>query len=406
MTLTLRAVSLNDQPLTQPITAQFGAEGGTIGRADQNTLALPDPERHISRHQAEISVHGDSYAIKNIGSANPIIVHGQPLAQGVSAALTHHDQVRIGGYLLEVIDDGLLGTDTTTVTRPRTAPAEPKTPMRTAAALAAAQLAAPPQVAPLSSSNPFADLLGPAPAAAPMQAGAVPAAAKTDDPFADLPPPAGLSGASAAWAAAAPAAPRLPDDFDPFAASAPAAASPLSAPAPGGAGAFDDLIPSAAAPSIDEAFGLQQSGSSQDPLAAFMAGAPAQAAGSEPRAASGLSTDPLALFGGTKAEAPGMPTTPDDASELRGAFKPPGLRDTPDPLLPSGLDWLAQSPKRPAATVPPMPPTAARSNEAQRPAHAVTPPEAPEAPEAAAVHAAANKAAASAEAGAWAGDTQ
>ena len=39
MTLTLRAVSLNDEPLSQPLTAHFGEAGGTIGRADENTLA-------------------------------------------------------------------------------------------------------------------------------------------------------------------------------------------------------------------------------------------------------------------------------------------------------------------------------------------------------------------------------
>ena len=62
MTLTLRAVSLNDQPLTQPITAHFDLHGGTIGRADHNTLALPDPERHISREQAEITAGGADVA--------------------------------------------------------------------------------------------------------------------------------------------------------------------------------------------------------------------------------------------------------------------------------------------------------------------------------------------------------
>ena len=52
MTLTLRAVSLNDLPITEPIAAAFDAEGGTVGRADNNTLPLPDPERRISRRQA------------------------------------------------------------------------------------------------------------------------------------------------------------------------------------------------------------------------------------------------------------------------------------------------------------------------------------------------------------------
>jgi FHA domain-containing protein len=105
MTLTLRVVSLNDLPLTQPITAQFDAQGGTIGRADHNTMALPDPERHISRQQAEIRPGAGGFVIRNIGSANPITVRGQPLAQGQSLQLTHRDQVRIGGYLLEVIEE-------------------------------------------------------------------------------------------------------------------------------------------------------------------------------------------------------------------------------------------------------------------------------------------------------------
>ena len=89
MTVTLRAVSLNDLPLTQPITAHFDRQGGTIGRADQNTMALPDPERHISRRQAQIIAVGEGYAIRNVGSANPIVVRNQPLTQGESAPLAH-----------------------------------------------------------------------------------------------------------------------------------------------------------------------------------------------------------------------------------------------------------------------------------------------------------------------------
>lgn len=105
MTLTLRAVSLNDQPLSQPITARFDLHGGTIGRADHNTMALPDPERHISREQAEIIAGQAGYVIRNVGSSNPIVVRDELLAQGESAPLLHNDHVRIGRYLLEVIDD-------------------------------------------------------------------------------------------------------------------------------------------------------------------------------------------------------------------------------------------------------------------------------------------------------------
>ncbi|HET9643663.1 MAG TPA: type VI secretion system-associated FHA domain protein TagH [Burkholderiaceae bacterium] len=111
MTLTLRVVSLNDLPLTQPITAQFGAQGGTIGRADHNTMALPDPARYISRRQAEIHAGDSGYSIRNIGSANPISVRGEALAQGQTAPLVHGDLVRIGGYLLETIDETMSAGD-------------------------------------------------------------------------------------------------------------------------------------------------------------------------------------------------------------------------------------------------------------------------------------------------------
>jgi FHA domain-containing protein len=97
--------------LTQPITAQFDARGGTIGRADHNTMALPDPARYISRRQAEIHVGDSGFAIRNIGSANPISVRGEALAHGQTAPLAHGDLVRIGGYLLEAIDESMAVED-------------------------------------------------------------------------------------------------------------------------------------------------------------------------------------------------------------------------------------------------------------------------------------------------------
>ena len=113
MPLTLRAVSLNDQPITKPITAEFGPQGGSIGRADTNTLSLPDPERRISRRQADVVASGSGYVIKNVGSANPIIVRDQSLALGELAPLRGGDQVRIGGYLLEVKAEDTASDDRT-----------------------------------------------------------------------------------------------------------------------------------------------------------------------------------------------------------------------------------------------------------------------------------------------------
>jgi len=313
MPLTLRAVSLNDQPITKSIVAQFGAQGGSIGRADTNTLSLPDPERRISRRQADVLVSGSGYVIKNVGSANPIIVRDESLALGESAPLRGGDQVRIGGYLLEVRADDTASEDRTTV--------DP---------------AAPPSLDPFAETDGGAGSWPPALAGKPAQkAPAFP----PSSPFADLGAPVSpgnpfseLLGGSSSRApsslrpsGSAPAPSRLPDDFDPFA--APPATAPPVAPRPStssAGSAFEDLIPSAAPASIDSLFGLTP-GNAQDPLAAFMAGAVAPSDSAQARSAA-LSTDPLALFGAEKDASPkpsSAPTVPDHTPELRAGFAPP-----------------------------------------------------------------------------------
>lgn len=467
MTLTLRAVSLNDQPLTQPITAHFDAKGGTIGRSDHNTMALPDPERHISRQQAQISSGGSGYVIKNVGSANPIIVRGQPLSQGETTALAHSDQVRIGGYLLEVIEERDQDSEASTITRGRAVVDAHTPPLQRAAA---PQHGSGPQArpqaspaspfadlgAPLSSSNPFADLLGtpvplnaplpvppvaqPLPVAAARAAAAAPPAraaepARSSDPFADLgfSSPAGIPAASAAWAPSPPrdAGPaRLPDDFDPFAVPPASAAPGLPAAPPQGlgAGVFDDLIPAAAPPSIDEMFGLGNAAAPQqqlrDPLADFLADAPPRRSehqGQNEIGGAVLPTDPLALFGGTPvapaAQAPGGAAEADHTPELRAAFKPPGfmpVRSTPLPepagpaaaaVLPTGLDWLGSpAPAAPVEQAPPVrQPQAPQAFVAPAPQRAefVAPPA-----RAAAATTAAPQPATPVPAGVWNGDTR
>ncbi|WP_431052974.1 type VI secretion system-associated FHA domain protein TagH [Roseateles sp. L2-2] len=361
MTLTLRAVSLNDLPLTQPITARFDATGGTIGRADNNTMALPDPERHISRQQAEISADAGGFVIRNVGSANPITVAGQAVAQGQAVPLRHLDQVRIGGYLLEVQHESSADNGATVIRR---APDLSRPP--TIGPATAPMHAPAPAPAALSSANPFADLFGGTQAPSDVF-GASPAPAPHVSAFAappvQAPPPA-------------PAGPMmLPDDFDPFAPpparTAPAASTSSGAssggipssfdpfggldlappPAPtapparnddlGFGGAFADLVPGDNNRSLDDLFGLQPSGS--DPLAGFMAGA--NKPGDSLRDAVG--SDPLALFGAaapaTNTE-PQTPALPDHTPALHSAFRPPEVRTPPPPVQPV---------QPPAAAVPP-----------------------------------------------------
>lgn len=284
MNLVIRALSLNDQPLGVPLSGSFDARGGTIGRSDANTLALPDPERHISRLQAEVGVADGGYTIRNAGGANPIYLNGRALAPGERARLSHRDELQVGGYLLRV----LLEDDRTAV----------RTITGAHVAVDARSTGEPRRMA-ASSANPFADLVGPAPVGAAVH-----------DPFAFL---------QSAPAADGPAPARLPDDFDPFADLG--TPPPAKADAPAG-----DLLASVGAGSglaagIDDAFGLQPA-PREDPLAAFLAGPSAAATPDD-----ATNTDPLAMFAPPAAAPPARAAAFDHTEELRGAYVPPRIVD-------------------------------------------------------------------------------
>jgi len=320
----ITVASYNGAPLAQPLAAQFDELGGNIGRADNNQLVLPDPERSISRVHAQVVFRGGRYAIVDRGS-NPISVNGRPLGNGQEAPLQSGDQIQIGGYLMH-IEAGAGG-----------------------AAAAAA--------------DPFADFAGLA-APAPMSAGrAAPASAASLDPLAGFgltpsaaPPPFGGGGGGGfggggggfgAPPAAAPSAGGIPADWDPFAPDpqpsggqdfarslgqrAPAANLGLEV----GGRAAAPLIPdlpgqgSTASDSLDNLFGLGAPASSgADPLANSVFG---QAAALPNMAAH---ADPLkSLNSLTRA---GSSAAADAGSELNSPFMPtpmaaPAARNAPPP---------------------------------------------------------------------------
>lgn len=102
MSLVLRAMSLNEMPLSRPLLGRFDERGGQIGRSDNVTFTLPDPERMISRVQAQV-IHGEEgYWLENVSAANPILHNGRALSSGMRIALHDGDEVGIGGYKLAV----------------------------------------------------------------------------------------------------------------------------------------------------------------------------------------------------------------------------------------------------------------------------------------------------------------
>jgi FHA domain-containing protein len=237
---------------TAPLTGHFDELGGNIGRAENNQLVLPDPERTISRVHAQVVFRNGRYAIVDRGS-NPISVNGRPLGNGQEALIQAGDELQIGGYAMRV-------------------EAASATPGAAAA-------------------DPFADFAGLA-ASAPMTGRAPPPAAPFADPLAGFgaPPRAPAPAYAPAPSASAPAAiGGIPSDWDPFAPDAPSPspsndfARSLGQPPGAGGGNFgldvggraEALIPEfgsgggggGGGDSLDALFGLSSAGAGKDPLA-------------------------------------------------------------------------------------------------------------------------------------------
>lgn len=372
MNLVIRAHTLKSETLSQAITGHFDERGGTIGRSDTNTLTLPDPERHISRLQAEVWFSNGGFSIRNVGSANAITVNGRPVNPGEGTTLAHGDEIVVGGY-------GMRATIADQAEPPTQAPALSSVDARTVIKASATEdrtnppntrLRVPPSSAttpPAAGANPFADLLGSA------------AAPTANDPFAGL-----LGGATAnppttsvhvrqplpPAPSAPPAAARLPDDFDPFADLAPPPAKPADAalasfmgnsPAPAQAPAslpadlgLGDLLGSPASTpgsSLDAMFGLNAPAApGSDPLASFLsAPKPGTAPGSHAE-----NKDPLAMFGGASpaAPAPALPAGFNHTPEMKAAYVPPAVQPAPPPAKPT----VAANPPPPRPAPPPARP--------------------------------------------------
>ncbi len=292
--IVLTVISFNNAPTTGP-SASFDELGGTIGRADNNQLVLPDPERTISRVHARILFRNGAYAIVDNGS-NPISVNGRVVGSGTEVAIQAGDQIQVGAYLLSASAGGTA-----------------------------------------RSADPFEELFGDG-LALPTPAPAATMSRQTPPPRAPrvAPPPA----------AKAPAAPSvIPDDWDPFAPEPSAAAAPTRE--PDGGGALGDFVRAAPAEdSLDDLFGLGPGGSNGDPLAKAMpvpAGPPNMSAHDDPLRALGRAPSaPPATEGhrGSELNTP-MPL----ARAAAAAAAPPAASARPK-LPPSGAVFSWDEPAR------------------------------------------------------------
>ncbi|MDR6853749.1 type VI secretion system-associated FHA domain protein TagH [Variovorax guangxiensis] len=317
----IAVISHQGAPAPRKLAAQFGADGGTIGRAPTNALVLDDPDRTVSRVHAQVLCRDGRFFIVDRGS-NPMLCNGHPLGAGHEAALSQGDRLVIGGF--ELVVEMLSSQHAPAVAAPSPAHAH-----------------APAQAALPTDDDPFADLLaglGPAaPAAAPaamqapapagpfpdpLGAGRAPSAS-ADDPFADLLAPS----APASGGAAAPARGLPLDDFSDLGLSS----------SPKGSG-------------IDELFGIGGAGGG-DPLASSPLGDPLR----QPNTAS--AADPLAALQGTAA--PAAKPRSDHLPVGQFAYTPPREMAPPPPVTPRFDDMTGEAIRAaPAAPVPQAAPAA------------------------------------------------
>jgi predicted component of type VI protein secretion system len=117
-TLVLQCLALNDQPMSRPLMGRFDERGGTLGRSDDATLTLPDPDRRISRLQAKVLHRDGQYWLENVSDISPVLHNGHPVGQGMQVALRDEDELRISGYSLQCAFDN--GPESDSILRGRT----------------------------------------------------------------------------------------------------------------------------------------------------------------------------------------------------------------------------------------------------------------------------------------------
>jgi FHA domain-containing protein len=298
----IRVTAYNGAPPSQPLVTEFNESGGNIGRAEGNALVLHDPARTISRTHASIAFRDGHYHIRNLGTAIPVYVNGQPLGNGRDAVIAPGDEIRIDGYTMTVLP-GEISAPVPGNRSPSASATSNDDPL----ALFGGQ----------SERSPFDDLLTPPPGT----------------------PQQNLARPEMKEAAHTGPASIIPADFDPFG-EGPPAQRPRSGHIPQPTAESQDMLdlgfgPSIPNQSIDELFGLTPEKNSEP----FAPDSPLAA----PREHSDKgSVDPFIALGveSEKKSSEGL-VQRDDVLELHGSFRPPEAK--PDVAMRAVLPGEAQT---------------------------------------------------------------
>jgi type VI secretion system FHA domain protein len=102
----LIVISEQAAALGEGASVLLGADGGTLGRANDNDLVLPDNNRYVSSHHARIRYRNGSYFIEDT-STNGVYLNGHrdPVGKLGPQPLRPGDLVRVGNYQVRVLDE-------------------------------------------------------------------------------------------------------------------------------------------------------------------------------------------------------------------------------------------------------------------------------------------------------------
>ena len=176
-------------PVGRHWSAIFGMAGGTVGRAGQNKLVLPDDDAMVARVHAMVRLDSDQAYIANLCERRSVQVDGQDVLSGQEVPLVPGAEIGIGPYQLRAVLPGQQPQPAAT----RTAPASPAARIAPGLDTAVAPVAGPVTSAYLAPPGaPEPELGAAARPAVPAAAQAAVASpldlASLPNPWADIPP--------------------------------------------------------------------------------------------------------------------------------------------------------------------------------------------------------------------------
>jgi len=102
MVLILEVASYKGLPPVQPLSARFDERGGSVGRSPDNHLVLPDPEKFISRHHADIRYENGAFVYSDVSTGGTLLCNEDRLLTHGSVRLADGDCLKVGEYELRI----------------------------------------------------------------------------------------------------------------------------------------------------------------------------------------------------------------------------------------------------------------------------------------------------------------